>query len=331
MPTRGMERWLTQRMSWGLGRLARAGGRRLRERRLPDACISSSAARSRRRRGIDRGRRIPGCPSGRSGRCLAIVDECLDEPWLRTLADHLKGPIKHGRRFASLRHLAGLYDRYALHRPEMVRAWAAGEDGGVPDRRRLAGRAVAAAARADRDARARQSGSRPPAPGCAQSRGSSSCPSAFAALQPDAAPGRPPRRAASARRRAGRPPLRPAPLAGAVGPARGRAAGRQAQGRPDRREQRAARLVGARLQGAPAACSSGPSTWTSGTSRRAGTGTLLARIQASVREDRPPTEVPARRQRPGPLVPRPRAPGRGAARHDPASARRRSRRSSRAT
>ena len=32
------------------------------------------------------------------------------------------------RRFATVRHLAELFDRYALHRPEMLRAWAGGED-----------------------------------------------------------------------------------------------------------------------------------------------------------------------------------------------------------
>ena len=37
-------------------------------------------------------------------------------------------PRAPARRFASVRHLAELFDRYALHRPEMVRAWAAGRD-----------------------------------------------------------------------------------------------------------------------------------------------------------------------------------------------------------
>jgi exodeoxyribonuclease V gamma subunit len=37
VPTRGMERWLTQRMSDRLGRDARALGRRVRQRRVPVA------------------------------------------------------------------------------------------------------------------------------------------------------------------------------------------------------------------------------------------------------------------------------------------------------
>jgi exodeoxyribonuclease V gamma subunit len=37
-----------------------------------------------------------------------------------------------GRRYQAARHVADLFDRYAVHRPEMVRAWAAGSDVG-PD------------------------------------------------------------------------------------------------------------------------------------------------------------------------------------------------------
>ena len=44
-------------------------------------------------------------------------------------------PVRRGgpaerevRRFATVRHLAELYDRYALRRPEMLQAWAIGED-----------------------------------------------------------------------------------------------------------------------------------------------------------------------------------------------------------
>ena len=81
---------------------------------------------------------------------LEVVDECLDEPWLATLARHLEGargdPEEPPRRFGVVRHIADLFDRYGVHRPGMVR-WAAGRtargDG-------LAGRAVAAAARTDR-------------------------------------------------------------------------------------------------------------------------------------------------------------------------------------
>src|SRR4051812_16806180 len=131
VPTRGMERWLTQRMSWGLGASPeRADGVCANvDFPTPHRLVSGAVAAAS---GIDPNE-DPWLPERAVWPLLAIVDECIDEPWLHTLAEHLKGPIKQGRRFASLRHLAGLYDRYALHRPEMLRAWAAGEDGGVPD------------------------------------------------------------------------------------------------------------------------------------------------------------------------------------------------------
>src|SRR6185295_13638997 len=53
----------------------------------------------------------------------------------RFLAEHLGGdpatadPLKRGRRFATVRHLADLFDSYALHRPDVVRAWAEARDG----------------------------------------------------------------------------------------------------------------------------------------------------------------------------------------------------------
>src|SRR6185436_14050799 len=65
---------------------------------------------------------------------LEVVDTSLHEPWLRSLADHLGAtldtadPSRQARRFASVRHIAELFDRYALQRPAMVRAWAAGRD-----------------------------------------------------------------------------------------------------------------------------------------------------------------------------------------------------------
>jgi exodeoxyribonuclease V gamma subunit len=57
-----------------------------------------------------------------------VVDAHLDESWLAALAAHLRnaGPDGALRRFATVRHIADLYDRYGVHRPEMLRLWAAG-------------------------------------------------------------------------------------------------------------------------------------------------------------------------------------------------------------
>jgi exodeoxyribonuclease V gamma subunit len=71
---------------------------------------------------------------------LEVIDGCLTEPWLRSLSVHLGGvadrpdPVRRARRFSTVRHLADLFDRYALHRPEMLRAWASGRDTDATER-----------------------------------------------------------------------------------------------------------------------------------------------------------------------------------------------------
>jgi exodeoxyribonuclease V gamma subunit len=130
VPTRGMERWLTQRMSAGLGT---SPGRQdgvcanvefpTPARMIGDAVATAS--------GIDP-ETDPWLPERAVWPLLEIVDASLDEPWLAQLAHHLgdgADEARRGRRFASVRHVAGLFDRYALYRPQMLEAWAAGEDG----------------------------------------------------------------------------------------------------------------------------------------------------------------------------------------------------------
>ena len=60
---------------------------------------------------------------------LEVVDASIGEAWLSPLAAHLSHSAPEGepRRFASARHIADLYDRYGVHRPEMVRAWLNGD------------------------------------------------------------------------------------------------------------------------------------------------------------------------------------------------------------
>ena len=133
---------------------------------FPNVLIADAVARAS---GIDP-LRDPWLPERATWPLLELVEECIDEPWLRSLATYLgrggarddPDPVRRARRLSVVRHLARLFDRYALHRPEMLQAWAAGRDddsvgGRLWRRRRLAGRAVAAAARADRASRARPS------------------------------------------------------------------------------------------------------------------------------------------------------------------------------
>lgn len=132
VPTRGMERWLTQRLSETLG--AGAGRRDgvcanvafPSPRRLVDEAVAAAC-------GLDPDA-DPWAPGRSVWPLLDVVDESLPEPWLRALADHLgAGESSAVRRFATVRHLADLFDRYALHRPQMVRAWALGGEAGRPD------------------------------------------------------------------------------------------------------------------------------------------------------------------------------------------------------
>jgi exodeoxyribonuclease V gamma subunit len=132
VPTRGMERWLTQRLSEGLGaRPGRADGICANvefpsPRRLAGDAVAAAS-------GLEPDA-DPWLPERAVWPLLEVVDGCLDEPWLKVLKDHLEDPgdapdpDRRVRRFASARHLADLFDRYALHRPEMVHAWAAGDD-----------------------------------------------------------------------------------------------------------------------------------------------------------------------------------------------------------
>ncbi|HEV7725833.1 MAG TPA: exodeoxyribonuclease V subunit gamma [Modestobacter sp.] len=126
VPAKGVERWLAQRLSTVLG----AGG-------AGDGICS----------GIDfpsTGRLVDGALAAARGTAprddpwarplwplLGVIDDCLGEPWCAVLAQHLGcGADDHrrGRRWATAAHLAELFRTYAAHRPQMLRDWAAGQD-----------------------------------------------------------------------------------------------------------------------------------------------------------------------------------------------------------
>ena len=128
VPTRGIERWLTQRLSTRLGTTGdrQDGVCANVEFPFPGRLIQAALAAAS---GIDP-ENDPWVAERSVWRLLELVDECLDEPWLATLARHLEGargePEDPMRRFGAVRHIAELFDRYGVHRPDMVRAWAAG-------------------------------------------------------------------------------------------------------------------------------------------------------------------------------------------------------------
>jgi exodeoxyribonuclease V gamma subunit len=133
VPTRGVERWVTQRLSARLGASpGRADGVCANiEFPFPGRLVGGAVAAAT---GVDRDS-DPWLPERSVWPLLDVVDACLEEPWLVTLAAHLGGASKDpdpmyrkARRFGVVRHVADLYDRYAVHRPEMLRGWAGGHD-----------------------------------------------------------------------------------------------------------------------------------------------------------------------------------------------------------
>jgi exodeoxyribonuclease V gamma subunit len=134
VPTRGMERWLTQTMSAVLG--ARDGHRDGVCANVlfptPHRLVADAVALSC---GIDPDS-DPWLPERLVWPLLEVVDESLGEPWLTALSAYLGAAaggehgdaIRRERRLPIVHQLAVLFDRYALHRPAMLEAWAAGRD-----------------------------------------------------------------------------------------------------------------------------------------------------------------------------------------------------------
>jgi exodeoxyribonuclease V gamma subunit len=132
VPTRGVERWLVQRLSASLGT---SNGRRDGvcaniDFPFPGRLVGGAVAAAV---GIDTGA-DPWLPQRSVWPLLDVVSDCLDQRWLAGLAAHLGADEadvdnhRRARRFSAIRHLADLYDRYGVHRPAMLRAWAAGDD-----------------------------------------------------------------------------------------------------------------------------------------------------------------------------------------------------------
>ena len=127
VPTRGIERWLTQRLSLRLGtRPGEDDGVCANvEFPFPGTLVAQALALAS---GIEPGR-DPWQPARLVWPLIGVVEHALEEDWLQPLARHLRDGHEH--RYARLAHIARLFDEYAVRRPALIQAWARGESGGV--------------------------------------------------------------------------------------------------------------------------------------------------------------------------------------------------------
>jgi exodeoxyribonuclease V gamma subunit len=162
VPTRGVERWLTQRLSHRLGATAGGGDGVSANIDFPfpgtliaaamnaaaDFCsadhqparqdAAGPVAAPGAGPGAGLGARLgagtdPWAPERSVWPLVQLVDDHIDDPLMRPLAAHLRAaspaaPGDRPRRFTAVRHLADLYDHYAVHRPDMLRAWQQGAE-----------------------------------------------------------------------------------------------------------------------------------------------------------------------------------------------------------
>jgi exodeoxyribonuclease V gamma subunit len=154
VPTRGVERWLTQQLSTRLGAGPdRDGICAAVEFPGPRQLVAAALGLGRPAApGVDDD---PWAPDRLVWPLLDLIDTDIlrsgseiaagrpgagaADGWSRTLAEHLgAGPDgalppavareRRGRRYAVARRLAGLFDEYAAYRPAMLQDWAAGTD-----------------------------------------------------------------------------------------------------------------------------------------------------------------------------------------------------------
>ncbi len=130
VPTRGVERWVAQRLSATLGAEPGRGDGVCANVDFPFPARVIAAALTQRDAA---GEGDDWHPDRMIWPLLEVVEECVAEPWLATLSSYVGAgatPTTAGRdrRFGAVRHVADLFDHYGVHRPAMLRAWAAGSD-----------------------------------------------------------------------------------------------------------------------------------------------------------------------------------------------------------
>ena len=123
VPTPGVERWLSQRLSARLG--ARPG-------HADGVCAGVDFCSPRRlvARALNGSHgpeaSDPWRPEQAVWPLLQVIEDARSEDWARLLWSHLESGA--GRRWSVTRHLAELFAAYAATRPGMVEAWSVGQD-----------------------------------------------------------------------------------------------------------------------------------------------------------------------------------------------------------
>jgi exodeoxyribonuclease V gamma subunit len=139
VPAKGVERWLSQRLSHLLGRGDGAdgvcAGIAFRNPRSLIAHLIEPTT------GTDRD--DPWSPDAMVWPLMEVIDAACTEDWCKPLATHLghfeageEKELRQGRRYAVARRLAGLFASYARQRPQLLVDWETRVDGDIaPDLR----------------------------------------------------------------------------------------------------------------------------------------------------------------------------------------------------
>ena len=132
VPARGVERWLSQRLSHVLG--VGHGG---------DGVCAGIAFRSPASLIAEITGTVdddPWSPDAMTWPLLETIDASLDEAWCAILARHLghfdagdEAELRRGRRYSVARRLAGLFASYARQRPQLLADWLDGSSKGLDD------------------------------------------------------------------------------------------------------------------------------------------------------------------------------------------------------
>lgn len=127
VPSKGVERWITQTLSESLGSATGDGICANVDFPSPTRVVAEALTAGT---GVDP-RDDPWVEHRLTWVLLEVVEKCGTEPWCATLGRHLgmlDGQYDLGRRVATAAKLAALFTGYGAQRPGMLRDWAAGRD-----------------------------------------------------------------------------------------------------------------------------------------------------------------------------------------------------------